>query len=136
MAFQIFCLDDPQKAEVRKANLIDHVRYMLKHLDNVVYGGPLKSQPSGGASIGTAYVLRYTRRKEVDRFLENEPFYRAGLFKTVLVQPIVILIPESRPGLLQEELVELEEAERHPASIRPIVIPRSQSDSGGAPDVV
>lgn len=103
MPFQIYCLDDPEKPGLRQRVRATHLRYMIEHKDRILFGGPLKERP-GGASIGSAFVLDYDTREEVDGFLASEPYCRAGLFGTVLVHPVAIMVPERRPGFLDEEL--------------------------------
>jgi uncharacterized protein YciI len=103
MAFQLFCLDDPQKPALRSKIRPDHLRYMIAHKDRILFGGPLKSA-DGSVSIGSAFALDYETRAEIDRFLAAEPYARSGLFSSVLIHPIVVMVPERWPGFLEEEL--------------------------------
>jgi uncharacterized protein YciI len=103
MAFQLFCLDDPQKPALRSKIRPDHLRYMIAHKDRILFGGPLKSA-DGRISIGSAFALNYETREEVDRFLATEPYAQSGLFSTVLIHPIAVMVPERRIGFLEEEL--------------------------------
>lgn len=103
MPFQIFCVDDPGKRGLRQETRAEHLRYMIAHRDRILFGGPLKSE-DGLRSIGSAFVLDHGTREEVDRFLAAEPYSAAGLFETVLIHPIAVMVPESRPGFLAEEL--------------------------------
>ena len=103
MPFQVFCLDDPEKPGLRRKIRATHLAYMIAHKQRILFGGPLKSDDRG-ASIGSAFVLACETREEVDRFLADEPYSKAGLFKTILVHPIAVMMPERRPGFLDEEL--------------------------------
>jgi hypothetical protein len=49
-------------------------------------------------------VLDLDRRAEVAAFLTSEPYTLAGLFESVLVRSFRQMVPENRPGLLEEEL--------------------------------
>lgn len=103
MAFQIFCLDDPAKPGLRARIRAEHLRYMIAHRDRILFGGPMKTDP-GGTSIGSAFALDYATRAEVDGFLASEPYSCAGLFSTVIVHPMAVMVPERHPGFLDEEL--------------------------------
>lgn len=103
MAFQIFCLDDPEKRALRAKIRPEHLRYMIAHKDRILFGGPLKSA-DGTASIGSAFALDYLTRAEVDDFLAAEPYAKSNLFNTILIHPIAVMVPECRLGFLEEEL--------------------------------
>lgn len=103
MAFHIYCIDDPGKPGLRQKTRPEHLRYMIDHKDRILFGGPIQAQP-GGPTIGSAFSLDYEMRAEVDRFLANEPYYVAGLFESVVVRAIAVMVPEREPGFLEKEL--------------------------------
>ncbi|WP_137391487.1 YciI family protein [Rhodoligotrophos defluvii] len=103
MPFQIFCLDDPHKPGLRSQIRARHLRYMIAHRDRILFGGPMKAE-DGITSIGSAFVLDYDSRAEVDRFLAEEPYMQAGLFSAVQIHPLVVMVPEQNAGFLEEEL--------------------------------
>ena len=103
MAFHIYCMDDPGKPGLRQKTRPDHLRYMAAHKDRILFGGPIKADPEGPV-VGSAFVLDYETRSEVDDFLANEPYYLANLFESVMVRTISIIVPEREPGFLESEL--------------------------------
>lgn len=103
MAFHIYCLDDPGKQGLRLKTRPEHLKYMIGHKDNILFGGPIKAE-EGGPTVGSAFALDFETRAEVDRFLANEPYYLAGLFETVMVREIAVMVPEREAGFLDREL--------------------------------
>ncbi|MEM6462024.1 MAG: YciI family protein [Pseudomonadota bacterium] len=103
MAFHIYCIDDPAKSDLRLETRPEHLRYMIAHKDRILFGGPIKNEPDG-PTVGSAFALGYETRAEVDSFLENEPYFLAGLFESVVVRFIAIMVPEHNPGFLEKEL--------------------------------
>ena len=102
MPYQLVCIDDPEKPGLRNRIRAEHLRYMIAHRDVILFGGPLKGPD--GASIGSAFALSYDDRADVDAFLAEEPYTVAGLFSRLEIYPIAVMMPERRPGFLQEEL--------------------------------
>lgn len=103
MAFHIYCIDDPGKPGLRLKTRPEHLRYMIKHKDHILFGGPIRESPEGPA-IGSAIAVDYESRSEVDRFLADEPYSKAGLFESVMVRAISVVVPERWPGFLESEL--------------------------------
>lgn len=103
MPFQIFCIDDPARPGLRERMRAKHLRYMMAHRDRVLFGGPIRDAEDRH-SIGSAFALDYKTREEVDRFLAAEPYCVAGVFSSVSVHPIKVMVPEPHRGFLEEEL--------------------------------
>jgi uncharacterized protein YciI len=103
MPFQIYCIDDPAKPGLREKMRATHLRYMIKHRDRILFGGPIRDE-AGRRSIGSAFAVDFKSRDEVDRFLAEEPYCIAGVFSSVAVHPMIVMVPERSPGSLEEEL--------------------------------
>jgi uncharacterized protein len=97
------CLDRPGMVARRRATRAAHLEYMIQNNDKLVFGGPL-DEPSDGHSVGSVYVLDLPDMAASWDFLAAEPYYRAGLFESVIVRPFRQMAPESEPGFLQAEL--------------------------------
>ncbi len=70
---------------------------MLGHLHRQVYGGPLLG-PEGN-TVGSLMVTDHASMTEVEDFLRDEPYARAGLFATVQIHPLRQMVPEVEAGL-------------------------------------
>lgn len=102
MPFHIHCHDDPHKPGLRERLRAAHLEYMIAHRDLILFGGPMKD--ADGRSIGSTFALRYETREQVDAFLAAEPYFVNGLFRSVEVNPMAVMVPEVHPGFLDEEL--------------------------------
>lgn len=103
MPFVIHCLDRPDAGDLRRRTRAEHLEYMIAHGDRVAFGGPLQDD-DGSRVIGSLMVLSYEAREEVEAFLKNEPYSRAGLFMDLSVSRLRQMVPEDPPGLLLKEL--------------------------------
>ncbi|WP_346915458.1 YciI family protein [uncultured Roseibium sp.] len=102
MPFHIHCHDDPEKPGLRTRLRAIHLEYMIAHKHLILFGGPLKDVE--GKSIGSTFALSCDTQDEVDAFLAREPYSVNGLFSSVEVNPMAVMIPEARDGFLEDEL--------------------------------
>jgi uncharacterized protein YciI len=99
----IYCADRPGAAAVRARVRQQHLEYMLANSDKLVFGGLLAALP-GGRSGGSVYVLELPTVEAADDFVAHEPYYRAGVFDTVVTRPFRQMWPEPEPGALESAL--------------------------------
>jgi uncharacterized protein len=92
MQFMAYCLDKPGALELRMANRPKHVEYLTAHNDKLVFVGPLLDEKD--AMIGTLAVLEVADRAEMDKFLANDPYAKAGLFQSVSVHGVRKVFPK------------------------------------------
>jgi uncharacterized protein YciI len=103
MPFAVYCLDRPDAGDLRQRTRAVHLEYMIAHGEQVTFGGPLQTD-DGSRVIGSLMVLSHETREAVDRFLQAEPYARAGLFAEVRISRLRQMVPENPPGLLIREL--------------------------------
>ena len=85
MLFIIYQEDrDSGAAEMRTANRERHLAYLDQHADILVLGGALLAD-DGVARTGSCLIINVTSREEAEEFSRNEPFRKAGLFKSVRI---------------------------------------------------
>jgi uncharacterized protein YciI len=92
MQYAIYGLDKPNGLDVRKANRDAHVAHLRRHLDNIVVAGPLLSE-DGATMIGSLIVVDFAEKAELDAFLTEDPYAKAGLFQSVAVRPWKKVLP-------------------------------------------
>ena len=92
MQFMAYCLDKPGALEVRMANRPKHAEYLTSHNDKIVYAGPLLDDKD--AMVGTLLVIDLADRAAMDDFLKNDPYAKAGLFRSVSVHPVRKVFPK------------------------------------------
>lgn len=102
MPFVVHCLDRPDAGGLRQRLRPSHIEYMLGHLHRQVYGGPLLGPD--GATVGSLMVTDHASMMEVEDFLRDEPYARAGLFAIVQIHPLRQMVPEVAAGFLKAEL--------------------------------
>jgi uncharacterized protein YciI len=98
------CLYRPGGAEGRLHIRDVHVEYMIANRRWLDQGGALLS--ADGATIeGMFLILRHDSREEVETFLANEPYARAGLFANTTIECFDRFVPHSDPRFLEKLLV-------------------------------
>ena len=91
MQFMAYCLDKAGALEIRMANRPKHVEYLTSYNDKLLFAGPLLD---GEAMIGSLLVLDLADRAEMDTFLANDPYAKAGLFQAVSVHGVRKAFPK------------------------------------------
>lgn len=91
MQFMAYCLDKAGALEIRMANRPKHVEYLTSYNDKLLFAGPLLD---GEAMIGSLLVLDVADRAEMDNFLTNDPYAKAGLFQSVSVHGVRKAFPK------------------------------------------
>jgi uncharacterized protein YciI len=91
MQFMAYCLDKAGALEIRTANRPKHVEYLTSYNDKLIFAGPLLD---GEAMIGSLLVLEVADRGEMDTFLTNDPYAKAGLFQSVKVHGVRKAFPK------------------------------------------
>jgi uncharacterized protein len=80
----IYQEDRDDGVAIRAANKEQHFAYLERHRDILVLGGALLAD-DGIARIGSCLILNVASRAQVEEFSRNEPFRKAGLFKSVKI---------------------------------------------------
>jgi uncharacterized protein YciI len=98
------CLYRPGGAEERLHLRDVHVEYMIANRRWLEQGGALMS--ADGATVeGMFLILRHESREEVEAFVANEPYTRAGLFAHTTIERFERFVPHSDPQYLEKLLV-------------------------------
>jgi uncharacterized protein YciI len=80
----IYQEDRDDGAEIRAANREQHFAYLERHHDVLVLGGALLAD-DGIKRTGSCLIINVPSRAEAEAFSHNEPFRKAGLFKSVKI---------------------------------------------------
>ena len=86
MQFVIYCLDQPNAAQIRATNRPAHIEYLKGFTKSIVVAGPLLAE-DGAGMIGSLLVMDFADRAEAERFSQNDPFRKAGLFQSIAITP-------------------------------------------------
>jgi uncharacterized protein YciI len=82
MLYIIYQVDKPGAEAVRAANRDAHFKYLDDHADILVLGGAMLGE-DGHTRTGSVLIVNVPTKADADRFSENEPFRKAGLFSRV-----------------------------------------------------
>ena len=82
--FAVTCKDKPGHLQTRLDNRAAHLEYAKGAGAKMIIGGPMLSD-DGQTMIGSMLVLDVADRADLDAFLANDPYAKAGLFESVTV---------------------------------------------------
>ena len=91
MQFVLYALDKDNHVNVRMENRPAHLDYLKAHEgeDNavqVLIAGALRAE-DGETMIGSTVILEADNKTAVENFANNDPYAKAGLFKSVTIHP-------------------------------------------------
>ena len=84
MLYMVYGVDKPGAADLRAEAREEHFAYLDTHKDILVLGGATLGD-DGATRTGSVLIINVPNRAEADRFSQNEPFRKAGVFETVTV---------------------------------------------------
>jgi uncharacterized protein YciI len=84
MPYAIQTRDKPGTAELRLATRPAHLEYLTKHKDKLLAGGALVDD-AGASAQGGLLIVDVEERTEAERFINEDPFTKAGLFEKITV---------------------------------------------------
>lgn len=91
--FVVECKDKKGALQLRLDTRPAHLAFMDEHPDKVVLAGPLLTDDHQ-SPIGSLLVLNFDDRTELDAFLAQDPYVKAGLFERVEVVPFRKVLPK------------------------------------------
>jgi len=82
MLYIIYQIDKPDAADIRAAHREAHFKYLDAHEDILVLGGAMLAD-DGATRSGSVLIINVPDREAAERFSDDEPFRKAGLFERV-----------------------------------------------------
>lgn len=79
MLYIVYGIDQPNAVHIRDAARAEHLAYLDKNADILVLGGATLTDDGAGRT-GSILLINVPNRAAADRFADNEPFHKAGLF--------------------------------------------------------
>ena len=90
--FMVLCKDKPGHLQTRLDNRDAHLASMKANVEKLAIGGPLQTDDRQ-SMIGSMLVLDIADRAELDAFLAQDPYAKAGLFESVTITPYKKVFP-------------------------------------------
>ena len=84
MLYIIYQVDRPDGLDIRERTRAAHLAYLERHKDILVLGGALLAD-DGVGRLGSVLVINVPSRAAADAFSADEPFRKAGLFRSVSI---------------------------------------------------
>lgn len=84
MLYILYNEDRPDGLAIREATREAHLAYLERHKDKLVLGGGLLSE-DGKTRLGSVFILNVPDRGAAEAFSADEPFRKAGLFRTTKI---------------------------------------------------
>ena len=85
MQFAAVCLDKENSEHLRLENRGPHLEHLKKMRDKILLAGPFLNDE--GKMCGSLLVFEGLERGEIESWLEEDPYNKAGLFKSVELRP-------------------------------------------------
>jgi len=101
--FVFICTDAPGMEQRRQQSRPGHIEYMMAVRDITVFGGPLRDDEDT-CSSGSIFCLKLPDRQAARKFIENEPYYKMGIFESVVIRRYLQMMPQLRDNQLEQEL--------------------------------
>ena len=83
MYYVVHCIDKPDNS-LRSELHTEHREYLQSQPLKMFTAGPLMDD-AGEKMVGSMLILECDSRDQIDAFLDNEPFNKAGVFQQVRV---------------------------------------------------
>lgn len=93
MIFVFHLLDRPGAAALRQRVRPEHKAYLARVADRMAFAGPLLAD-DGQTMVGSLLAIDFPDRAAAERWQQEEPFTRAGLYAQVSVHPFQNLWPQ------------------------------------------
>jgi len=84
----VICHDGPDSQAARKAAAQEHLRYVETILDRLALAGPLFSD-DGERMVGSFYVFKTGSLEEARGWLEADPYFKAGFWRSIDYRPFL-----------------------------------------------
>ena len=81
MYYSMICYDREDGSELRKKKRDDHISFLSKYKDRILFAGPLLSEENNPK--GSLIVIKGDSKGEIEEISKKDPYFLAGLFKTV-----------------------------------------------------
>ncbi|MBP0624810.1 YciI family protein [Cupriavidus consociatus] len=88
MHFIVYCLDHAGMVERRLEHYDAHKAYLETAPVKTLVSGPL-TLPDGETMIGSFFLYEADGAEEIQRFVDGDPFNKAGIWKSIEIRPFI-----------------------------------------------
>ena len=87
MKYLTWGINKPGTTEQRTSLIRNHWDFIEKYNKNLIARGPVMDEQDLSGVIGSIHIVELKNLTEAEDFTYNEPFAKAGLFKSILISP-------------------------------------------------
>ena len=87
MKYLTWGINKPGTTEQRTSLIRNHWDFIEKYNNNLIARGPVMDELDFSVVIGSIHIVELKNLTEAEEFAYNEPFAKAGLFKSILINP-------------------------------------------------
>ena len=91
MLVSIYCKDAAGGGEARKSKLEEHIQHIESIEDKIKVAGPVMG-PEGDVPVASLLVLEVESLEEATAMIHADPYYHAGIWQEVNIQPYKAVI--------------------------------------------
>lgn len=91
MKYVIHAIDIGDGLSIRNANREKHVEYVKSQTIPLLLAGPLMSEEKS-EPMGTVLIVEADSMEDAEKFAQNDPYYKAGLFEEIKITAINITV--------------------------------------------
>jgi uncharacterized protein YciI len=92
MLFFFYCTDKPNSSSLRMATRPEHLKYIDSFRPQYIIGGPALTE-DGQSMLGSIFIMDHADRAAAEAYAYNDPYYKAGLFESVVIRPFKKVMP-------------------------------------------
>ena len=85
MLFVLACTDKPGSLDLRLASRSQHLAYLETYQSKLIQAGGLLDVD--GRPCGSLLIIDVADRAEAEGFAESDPYFKSGLFESVVIRP-------------------------------------------------
>ena len=89
LEFLVIAKDKPKSLALREEKREEHLRFLNSAKLTIKLAGPLVEKDN---MVGTVLVIVATSLKVLQEFLQEDPYQKAGLFASVTIQEMKVVI--------------------------------------------
>ncbi|MGB1288093.1 MAG: YciI family protein [Aggregatilineales bacterium] len=90
MHFVILCEDKDDSLALRQETHDIHLEHIKAYDAQVIAGGPTLTDDDEPTANGTVIIVDMPDRAAVEKFVADDPYSKAGLFKNVIIKPFSV----------------------------------------------
>ena len=76
--------DDPERLDVRRAEMDNHLRYLDERRERILVAGSLRRDP-GQDPLGGLWIIEASDRRDAEMLCHGDPFWTRGLRRSVTI---------------------------------------------------